>query len=88
LTIFKKQNMEISFGKGKTEHGPGVQIDLTGDEVAQAIYTYLKTHNVRITGPLTIKVNGELCESGSVYVDPSGAVVTNNEVYSGRGHKE
>jgi hypothetical protein len=50
--------MEISFGKGKTEHGPGVQIDLTGDEVAAAIYTYLNTHNVRITGPLTIRVNG------------------------------
>jgi hypothetical protein len=80
--------MEISFGKGKTEHGPGVQIDLTGGEVVQAIYKYLNTHNIHIAGPLTIRVNGEPCESGSVYVDPSGAVVTNNEVYSGRGHKE
>lgn len=29
--------MEILKGSGKTEFGPGVQINLTGDEVAQAI---------------------------------------------------
>jgi hypothetical protein len=28
--------MEIQFGKGKTKYGPGVQIDLTGEEVAMA----------------------------------------------------
>jgi len=36
--------MEIYFGKGRTEYGPGVQIDLTGEEVATAIHmvSYVK----------------------------------------------
>jgi len=80
--------MEVSFGKGKTQYGTGVQIDLTGDEVAMAIYTYLTAHNVHISGAATITVNGELCEYGGVYVDPSGRVVANGEGYNGRGHKE
>ena len=29
--------MEIKYGKGTTEFGPGVEIALTGDEVAVAI---------------------------------------------------
>jgi hypothetical protein len=80
--------MEISFGKGKTEYGPGVQIDLTGDEVALAIDAYLTAHNVHISGPRTIRVNGERCESGSIYADPSARVIANGEGWSGRGHKE
>lgn len=63
--------MNIQFGKGKTQFGPGVQIDLTGNEVAMAIYTYLTAHSIIIAGPATISVNGEMCEVGSVYVDPS-----------------
>jgi hypothetical protein len=80
--------MNVSFGKGKTEYGTGVQIDLTGNEVAMAIYTYLTAHNVHIVGAATITVNGELCEYGGVYVDPSGRVIANGEGYSGKGHKE
>lgn len=77
--------MNIENGKGNTEYGPGVQINLTGDEVAIAIYTYLTAHNVRINGPATIRVNGELCEVGSIYVDPSGSVIAKGKLYSGRG---
>lgn len=80
--------MEINFGKGKTEYGTGVQIDLTGNEVASAIYTYLKAHDVHIDGPATVSVNGELCEFVGVYVDPSGRVVAKGEGWNGRGHKE
>lgn len=77
--------MKIEFGNGKTQYGPGVQIDLTGDEVATAIHTYLEAHNVHINGARTITVNGKRCEKGGVYVDPSGFVVTNGEKLSGRG---
>lgn len=68
--------MEIGYGKGTTEYGPGVAIELTGDEVATAIAAYLVAHNVHVSGPRTITVNGELCEKGRVYVDPSGFVNT------------
>ena len=79
--------MEVYFGNGKTEYGTGVQIDLTGEEVARAIYAYLAAHNVHIQGAATIIVNGELCEEGEIYVDPSGFVVANGKKWSGRGKK-
>jgi len=72
--------MEINFGEGTTKFGPGVSIDLTGDEVATAISAYLVAHNVYISGPRTITVNGELCEKGHIYVDPSGQVVADGNV--------
>ena len=79
--------MNIAFGKGKTEYGTGVQIDLTGNEVSRAIYAYLMAHNVVINGAATITVNGELCKYGGVYVDPSGRVISDGERWNGRGCK-
>lgn len=80
--------MNISFGKGKTEYGTGVQIDLTGDEVATAIDAYLVARGIIVDGARTILVNGELCQQGQIYVDPSGRVIANGEGWNGRGHKE
>lgn len=75
--------MKIYSGSGVTQYGPGVQIDLKGSEVARAISTYLHAHEVYINGPMTITVNGELCEFGEVYVDPSGKVVVKEECFYG-----
>lgn len=80
--------MNIQFGKGTTEYGTGVQIDLTGDEVATAIDAYLVAHGVYVDGARTITVNGELCREGEIYVDPSGSVISKGERWSGRGRKE
>lgn len=80
--------MNIQFGKGKKEHGPGVEINLSGDEVAKAIDAYLVAHGIYVDGPRTITVNGELCEEGEIYVDPSGNVIADGERWSGRGRKE
>jgi len=80
--------MKIKFGKGKTIYGPGVQINLTGNEVAMAIYTYLTAHNVHIDGAATIRVNGELCKGGEIYVDPGARVIAKGVGWNGRGHKE
>lgn len=77
--------MEVEYGTAKTEWGPGVNIDLDGNEVAQAISAYLMAHGIHISGPRTITVNGMLCENGHIYVDPSGFVVHNGKRYSGRG---
>ena len=77
--------MKVNYGKGKTEYGPGVDIELTGEEVARAIYTYLEAHDVHVRGAATITVNGELCEEGRVYVDPSGYVISKGVEYLGRG---
>jgi len=77
--------MKITFGKGKTEFGPGVQIKLSGNEVATAIDAYLVANGVNVQGPRTIRVNGEMCEKGSIYVDPSGFVETKDDFFSGRG---
>lgn len=79
--------MDVNFGSGKTEYGPGVQINLTGDEVARAISAYLVAQGIHIIGPKTIQVNGELCEKGSVYVDPSGKVIADGEGFDGKGFK-
>lgn len=77
--------MKIKKGKGKTEFGPGVKINLTGNEVAIAIDAYLTAHGVYISGPRTIRVNGELCKKGGIYVDPSGSVFTKGKEFKGSG---
>ena len=77
--------MDVRRGEGTTEYGPGVSIDLTGDEVATAIAAYLVAHNIHVSGARTITVNGELCEVGRVYVDPSGFVIVDGQKIDGRG---
>lgn len=77
--------MDIKYGKGRTEYGPGVSISLSGDEVAVAIDAWLVAHGVHVSGPRTITVNGELCQEGRIYVDPSGFVIFKGDMYSGRG---
>jgi hypothetical protein len=84
----KGYKMEIKYGEGKTEYGPGVDINLTGNEVATAIAAYLMAHDIIVSGARTIRVNGELCKEGRVYVDPSGYVITEDgEKMSGRGEE-
>jgi hypothetical protein len=80
--------MNVKYGKGSTEFGPGVNIDLSGDEVATAIEAWLVAHGVCVRGPRTIRVNGYLIHHGRVYVDPSGFVVSDGIKYSGRGEEE
>lgn len=70
-------------GKGTTRYGTGVEIELGGDEVALAIDAYLVAHGIVVRGPRTITVNGELCDFGRVYVDPSGFVIDNGVKISG-----
>ena len=78
--------MRISHGEGRSEYGPGVSIELTGEEVAIAIDAYLVARCIHYSGPRTITVNGELCAEGRVYVDPSGFVITSKgKKLSGRG---
>ena len=76
---------KVDIGKGATEFGPGVEITLTSNEVATAIDAYLVAHGIHVSGPRTICVNGELCEKGSIYVDPSGFAIADGKKYSGRG---
>ncbi len=77
--------MRIYYGDGISRYGTGVQIDLTGDEVATAIDAFLVAHGVTVIGARTIKVNGKLCESGGVYVDPCGSVNTDDHHWAGSG---
>jgi len=70
--------MKIKTGNGTTKYGPGVTIDLDGNEIAIAIEAWLVAHSVHINGSRTITVNGKLCNAGKVYVDPSGFVITPN----------
>lgn len=75
--------MQISMGNGQTKYGPGVDIKLTGDEVASAIDAWLVAQGVHVRGPRTVRVNNGLCNDGNVYVDPSGFVVANGKMYLG-----
>lgn len=78
--------MEIRYGSGPTEYGPGVSIELTGSEVATAIDAWLVAHGVVVRGPRTVTINGGLCEVGHVYVDPSGFAIFDGERFSGRAY--
>jgi hypothetical protein len=77
--------MNIKYGEGKTAFGPGVLIELSGDEIATAIDAWLVARVVHVEGPRTITVNGEIIGGGSVRVDPSGFVIADGEKISGRG---
>lgn len=79
--------MTIKHGPGQSIYGPGVLIELSGDEVATAIDAYLVAHRVGVRGPRTVTVNGDLCQSGQVYVDPSGLVAQGKDLWQGRGQK-
>ncbi|QIL81840.1 hypothetical protein G7047_19390 [Diaphorobacter sp. HDW4A] len=68
-----------------TQYGPGVSIELSGDEVATAIDAWLVAHGVHVSGSRTVTVNGALCEAGRVFVDPAGFVVADGNKLSGRG---
>lgn len=76
--------MRITQGNGTTEYGPGISIELTGDEVATAIDAMLVARGINVQGPRTITVNDELCQHGKIYVDPSGWVEDDNFHYCGR----
>ena len=80
--------MKISFGKGTTKYGPGVQIDLDGNEIARAIDAYLVARGVVVSGPRTISVNDDLVWNGEVYVDPSGFVIRKGKKFDGSGPVE
>ena len=67
--------MNIDDGKGRDKYENGVQIDLTGDEVAIAIDAYLVSQRVHVSGPRIITVNGILIKTGRIYVDPEGFVI-------------
>jgi hypothetical protein len=75
----------VKRGSGTTQYGPGVRIDLTGDEVAHAIDVYLHSQRVIVRGPRTITSKGELLGPHQVYVDPSGFVICDGVEHSGRG---
>lgn len=77
--------MIVKHGEGCTEYGPGVSIELTAAEVATAIDAWLVARCIHVSGPRTVTVNGELCESGHIYVDPSGFVIADGVKISGRG---
>ena len=57
--------MKIKYGDGTTKYGPGVEVLLTGAEVAIAIDAFLVAHGVHISGPRTVTVNNELCDGGA-----------------------
>ena len=50
--------MIVKHGKGRTEYGPGVSVELTGDEVATAIDAWLVALGVHVSGSRTVTVNG------------------------------
>jgi hypothetical protein len=76
--------MNISMVSSKEPASTAIRIHLDSDEVAIAIAAYLVAHNVIIKGPHTIRVNNELIEQGSIYIDPSGLVVFNGTTFTGR----
>lgn len=77
--------MNIHHGTGATAYGPGVDIHLTAEDVALAILEFVEVRGVTINGPRTITFNGEPCRSATIYVDPSGTVVSPKAFLCGDG---
>lgn len=64
-----------------TKHSNGVDISLSGEEVAIAITAYLHAHQVYIHAPATVTVNDEPCRKGNVWIDPCGFVTFKGRKY-------
>jgi hypothetical protein len=77
--------MEVRYGDSPSKFGPGVIIEMTGNEVARAVDTWLVAHGIHTSGPRTVTINSALCDEGQVYVDPSGFVIADGIKFSGRG---
>lgn len=77
--------MKLDYGKGKTEFGPGVLIQLTGNELCRAIDAFIKDKGLEVKGPRTVRIAGHAATGASVYVDPAGLVIHKGKKYSGRG---
>jgi hypothetical protein len=79
--------MKITYGGDRLplRAGLGVDVELSGDEVATAVRAYLLSHGVYVQGPSTVTVNGELCREGRVYVDPVGCVLSGGHRFTPRG---
>lgn len=73
--------MKIKAASGSTMYGAGVNITLTRDEVAQAIFEWIASKGVKVEGPRTIISQAELM----VYVDPSGSVSSGGMTIYGNG---
>lgn len=56
-----------------------ITIQITGEEIAQALDDFLRRRGVEIQGPRTVRVDGELAQHATAYVivDPSGSVKIN-----------
>lgn len=78
---------DVKYGNGKTEYGPGVLITLSGEEMAKAVMLWLHSQDVIVRGPATIRYDGEFLQDNlaTVYVDPSGFVIADDQKFSGRG---
>lgn len=61
----------------ESKYGVTVYVNLTGYEVVKAIEQYLASRKIKVSGPRTFSVNGELVTRGEVLVDPSGYVLLN-----------
>ncbi len=79
--------MKIERGNGTTKYGPGVNIRLTGAEMARAIDLFLYAQGVFVQGARTITYKGKLLKSRcEIYVDPSGRVsLADGNQIDGRG---
>lgn len=55
--------MEVGFG-GQDETWAGVDIELSGTEVAAGTGAFLVAHGIHVSGPRTVTVNGEPCKVG------------------------
>jgi hypothetical protein len=70
---FKGISMGINHSYGTNT---GIDIELTGAEITAAVVAWLAAHEVHITGPCNLTVNGQLCVNGKLHVDGSGSVRT------------
>lgn len=76
--------MEIKRGGG-AHGGPGILIELSGNELSAAVDRYIAQHGVQVRGARTVRVNGLNCACATVFVDPSGSVVSGNCDFTGQG---
>jgi len=77
--------MDINYGNGTSDVGPGICIRLSKEDVERAIQDYLDLKDVKIQGDYSIAVSGVRVTGAEINVDAFGVVEHEGREYSGRG---
>ena len=78
--------MKARFGDGTTEFGPGVVIEMSGQDVADLIFAGLEDRGgTKIGGPRMLRINGQEVSGGEIEIPYPGVALCGSTLFRASG---